>query len=232
MENLESTKRLNVHCPVCDHLYEVTGLSRTNHYPHFKCTKCDSVFAFKYFFNETPQNYTCDIISLGQRPQKRCPRCQAMNLFENQSCIKCGVVFSNIESGNPYLVNLWSVLMSEFGNESLHNQFINESEKRNALSWAHDKYAHLISHLGDDETCKKMMKRIESILAYQTKKKSGSVSTKAIEDYARYATWILWTMCFVFIAVGLVQAQHRNLVGVGVSILIVYFFLQYKKSRN
>lgn len=242
----ESTVKLKIRCPQCVKLYEVESEDIRSEAPLFQCISCQTRFGFEYPPAD-PANILCFEISNqpetltaakqqesvsaepGGSEMKNCPKCGAMNGRKSKECYSCHVIFERLVGlpsdaslkAQPSLVRKWKMVLENFENQELHQNFIRSCHELDALRFAAMKYEEIKSAQGGDALCDQMIAKINSLMVVGLSQKA---STKRIEDnptrpsWLKYLFWSPYTISAMMILYGMINLGHRNLIGIGVAL--------------
>lgn len=158
--------------------------------------------------------------------QKACPKCGALNQKSGRECYSCHVIFEKLEglpkdktlNAQPSLVRKWRELVEDFSNDEKHEDFLISCHQLDALKFAQSKYQTMKEALGEDETCERMLTRLDAMLIVGMKspKMKGGVSAKP-----QRPTWMKWFFIGPFatsalmVLIGALNLNHRNMIGGG-----------------
>jgi transposase-like protein len=175
---------------------------------------------------------------------KACPKCGAIN--ENKTgkkmeeCYSCHVIFSRLEElpldptlkAQPSLVRKWKNLIVNFNNKELHEDFLNSCHQLDALRFAILKYEELKSAQGGrDEVSEQMIFKAHGLLQVTLSGKAeGDLrfqkeSAVPRQSWYKYILWAPLGVSILMILTGFFSLSLRNLVGAGVSVMLLTFGL-------
>lgn len=181
------TSEILFRCPCCQKLYctestvfegEVIS-SISGRKVEFECEDCGSGF---YLESKISEQGTYQTSKKSKYEFSKCPKCDTLKAHRQDECPNCGVLESkyevakDLESSKLYnLKQTWSMALADFENDELHQKFISEAQKEQALSYAFKNYLNLKEHVGADPLVDKYLKQIELRL-------SSSLQHDFIED--------------------------------------------------
>ena len=260
-----SPEQFHLRCPSCSKLYVVASADIANEMPEFDCVSCHERFFFHYPPTDFRQIETVlvsevfkknDAISQEMRAQgfqeeavatKNCPKCGSVNAKNNEECTSCRVIFAKLEglpsdptlNAQPSLVRKWKELVLDFENEAKHDDFIQSCRQMNAVKYAENQYQEMLSAMGQDEACERMLKKIRvtnSVMATQAsasvtvpKLSQKAVSMATLKGAPKSAAtvrphWMKYlfigpfTLSALMILVGMFNLNHRNMIGGGMAL--------------
>jgi hypothetical protein len=250
--NLDAQLKLKIRCPACAKLYEVQTSDIRTEAPLFQCMSCDCRFSFDYppsnpdliqsFLVSTPtleeklseslRHHNAEhCVDVNQADLKACPKCAALNSRRSQECYSCHVLFEKLEGlpldknlrAQPSLVRKWKILIENFQNESLHEEFIRSCQHLEALRFALSKYEEIRQAQGGDPLCDEMISRIQTIMlvGLQQQNKNQPQDSQAKLKWQKYLYWGPFGLSSILILMGMINLGHRNLIGVGVALAVM-----------
>ncbi|HEY8271282.1 MAG TPA: hypothetical protein VIG33_10375 [Pseudobdellovibrionaceae bacterium] len=175
---------------------------------------------------------------------KTCPKCGAIN--ENKTgkkmdeCYSCHVIFSRVEElpsdptlkAQPSLVRKWKNLIMNFNNKELHEDFLKSCYQLDALRFAILKYEELKSAQGGaDEISERMIFKAHGLLKVTLSSKTEGEphfqkeARSARQTWHKYVLWVPLGVSILMILIGFFSLSLRNLVGAGVSVMLLTFGL-------
>ncbi|MGZ3747501.1 MAG: hypothetical protein ACXWRE_09025 [Pseudobdellovibrionaceae bacterium] len=179
---------------------------------------------------------------------RTCPKCGAINENKKgqkiEECYSCHVIFSRLEElpldptlkAQPSLVRKWKNLVMNFNNKELHEDFLKSCLQLDALRFAILKYGELKSAQGGaDEVCERMISKAQGLLQVTLSGKTeGNLHfpkdvTKDVtaprQAWHKYVLWVPLVVSLLMILTGFFSLSLRNLVGAGVSVMLLTFGL-------
>ncbi len=216
-KNLASeTSVIGVRCPKCLKLYAVEKTEIRESKPKFQCNKCDTRFWFPFSASSSMQEIIGFPVSWLEDVDIAPAEVPApAKEFKLQQDV--GVPHSR------RLKDLWNLVVQNYENESLHQQFVRACQKENNLAFASKKYAHILNMVSDDDIAMKMSREIDTLvqlwLARSQKAKKAPVLRNRI-------VWLGVGLGVVLVTLGLSFYQLRNLVGIGAVLSFLTLALQ------
>lgn len=237
---------LQIRCPSCTKLYEVHSKDVRGRQPQFECVLCHCRFSFS-FPPAQPDDIQCKILSHSHMKRalesktlngsesaylKTCPKCAALNPLRSLECYSCGVIFSRVEGmpreahlrAQPSLLKKWKSILNDYENQELHEEFLQSCIAVQALDFARDRYQEAIAMQGIDPIGEQMVRRVDG-LKNETKEPSnksnllqGSLLHNLLMRYWRAFPLALGV---IFVFIGLIGKTNRNMVGVGITLLLL-----------
>jgi ribosomal protein L40E len=243
---------LQIRCPSCTKLYELQTKDVRGHQPQFECVFCHCRFAFS-FPPSNPYDIQCRVISHSHMKRalegknltgaesaylKTCPKCAALNPLRSLECYSCGVIFSRVEGlprdaklrAQPSLLKKWKAVLADYENQELHEDFLQSCTAVQALEFAKDRYQEMISVQGIDPIGDQILKRIEglkneTIIADQPMLVLPQAKVfQVLKRYYRAAPLLIGIF---LVLIGLIGKTNRNMVGVGITVLILSLGVVY-----
>lgn len=152
---------------------------------------------------------------------------------ELAECPHCGVLpgkylalksASRIQ-GSDRLGTLWKKIVDDFGNDSIHQEFLKASSIENNLAYASAQYAQILKLLPNDEKATAMIKEIEALVAVPI---SRSEAIRIHSVRKRAPSWIHFAIGIglLMVAFGIFFPFLRNLTGAGA--VVVFLALGYR----
>lgn len=236
-------------CPTCSKLYESDVKSIKSTSPHFDCLVCGDTFSFQFPVKDLNQIQTFSVGKGGpasQRLTKECPKCGALNQNAATECYSCQIVFRQYEllknetypQAVPSLVALWKEFLNDFENFEKRQKWLESCRNLKQLDYAETKLHSLKRVLGDSLICDEALKQVSEmkkadLIAVITP--SATISKGGFKKWQFFLKDILLQrrnlflgpvlFSLILIMVGLLQAQHRNMVGLAVALLMLHFGL-------
>lgn len=179
--------------------------------------------------------------------QKCCPKCSQSIKLSEDHCIKCQVIFEKMDlmkperRVHPVLLKAWKSLVADYQNKEKHSQVHLLAIKHNELNWVVEKYQELKATFGgDDRLGDEMLSKLFAQAQRQTALTetqgsapllwmpswARSVVLQVQSGLARFGVFILGALAISLIVFGLTNNGHRNLIGLGVSLLSLIFGFQ------
>lgn len=198
-------------CPACQKLYQVETEAIYSLTPHFECKACHAVFAFDYPPDST-EEVRAFLVKKSEPSEPEVPPV--------------------ILQAQPSLVQLWNKIFEDYDDEELHDEFIKRCQELDALPFAKMKYENLRAATGSDPLSEKYIRLIESLMLV----KAELQAQKPIEahkfvawltsfNWARIGYWGPLVMSVIMVIIGFSNGGLRNLIGVGMAILVFQILL-------
>lgn len=174
--------------------------------------------------------------------EKDCPKCGTKNPRLTTECSQCGIVFDRYRpgegekvadeiqlAGSHELVALWKEVVENYTDEALHEKFVSNCLAANCLPFAAHKYARILSVTPDEETAKKMRKRIVALASRKFEFRGSNIGWKFRVPRFNGMVILLGSMVTT---IGLLLPNARNLTGIGVSMLALAFGVRFFLRRS
>ena len=244
-------------CPQCFKLYCTEADDVQSAQPQFECQVCHAEFAFD-FPPENPKSVLTRSLSLPQvgklaevtvqseaetQPELTvCPKCATPNPRPQAECYKCGVILAKakqLTAGRPSLMRMWQELMQDYTNITKHMAFVNRCEDLQALPFALKRYQSLKEVQPQDSLATQMLNSVlVRSLSAQTRTWVAHPKFASTRELLKSIPWhnLLRSSPLAFgsvmILVGLLDRGHRNMLGGGVTLLVLTLgFVAFLKGR-
>ena len=159
-----------------------------------------------------------------------CPKCHKPLNPEVEDCPHCGVIpgrylalksASRIQ-GSDRLGTLWKKIIDDYGNDSLHQEFLKASSIENNFAYASSQYAQILKLMPTDEKAVAMIKEIEALVSIPISR-SEAIRITSVGKTRRVPTWLHVIMAagFLMVAFGVFFPFLRNLTGAGAVVLFL-----------
>lgn len=235
------TSVIGVRCPKCLKLYAVDKTEIKEAKPKFECNKCNTRFWLPFPVANSLRELIGFPVSWLEDSDMNKPLPSSVaapvttseqeRIDSNESV----AVFAKFhhDVGVPHsrrLKDLWNIVVEDYGNEVLHQQFVKMCQKENNLAFASKKYAHILNTVSDDEIAHKMIREIDGMVQVwltrsQTPKKQSTLKNRI--------AWFGIAMGLILVALGLSFFQLRNLVGIGAVLSFLALAMQgFFPSKN
>lgn len=250
-----TTESLRVRCPHCRKLYLVQFTDIQESKPRFECVQCHSrfwlslpdmdlsgeIFGIPENVKEAPSRpKTIDKNATPKREMEPCPKCFKLNEHGAKECQHCGVVIDKYKATHDFtepmpmhsrtLEHIWKKVIADYGNESLHADFMRACNKERNLAYAGAVYSQMQKLMPTDETTTKRLREIQALGSIMLPTSDNRKSSSRL--YPR-----LWQVPLIgaslLIVVGLVLPVARNMVGVGAAFLFIAIAINFQlRSRD
>lgn len=165
--------------------------------------------------------------------ERACPRCHATGDANRESCDVCGVVFAKYEilqrdpelrrNSSAELVRRWRDVLADYSHQKKHQDFEVACRRKDQLTYCLKCYERVLAVLPDDDLAASTVRRLrEELERGGTASDSSPWSVQVTVLLAAASLMIVW---------GLFSSTSRNLVGVGTSILAVWFGIRFWQQR-
>lgn len=131
----------------------------------------------------------------------------------------------------PSLVRRWKDVLEDYSNEDLHREFLMACQSREALSYARHQYREIKTLQGEDEIADRMLAQVEALGSVKRSLKDMR-KTEAAAPVA--TTWmrlkaflifVPYVVGFLLVLFGLSPMGPRNMIGVGMAVLLLSYGL-------
>lgn len=235
-----SSESMRVRCPQCRKLYMVQFSDVKEAKPRFECIQCHS----RFWLSLPDMDLASELIGLPMQVKEApakvkttCPKCFKAVEAGKTECGHCGIVVAKwkelnfLESGPPRSTELngaWKKVLANYGDESLHSEFIKLAQHEGNLPYAAIQYGQMQNLMPTDDTTKKRVREVQAL---------GSVLTvKDQTSLPRTPVLRLWQIPLVvsvlMMLVGMVLPVFRNIVGVGAAFFFLALALQLQFGRR
>lgn len=216
------TSVVGVRCPKCLKLYAVEKAEIKESKPKFQCNKCDTRFWFPFSASSTMHEMIGFPVSwLEDSDVNASAAASPASVPAPAKDVKL-----QQDVGVPHsrrLRDLWNLVVENYGNENLHQQFVKACQKENNLAFASKKYAHILNMVSDDDIAMKMNREIEALVQIWLDR---SQKVKKAPVLRNRIVWLGVGLGVVLVALGLSFYQLRNLVGIGAVLSFLTLALQ------
>ncbi len=250
---LTSTESLRVRCPECRKLYLVQYADIQEVKPRFECVQCRSrfwlslsdidlsseIFGIPVQIKEPPlRAKATEHKNVAKEQVQPCPKCGHPTQSGLRECVNCGVVIEKFKAGlqspgalpahSRSLELLWKKVIAEYGDESLHNEFLRACQRERNLAYASAQYAQMQRLMPSDEITARRLKELRGLgLSVLPTPESG----RSLGVYPR-----LWQVplfgATLLIIVGMVSPMFRNMVGVGAAFLFLAIAMRIQLRKR
>lgn len=179
------------------------------------CTQCQQAFLVR------PEDLKAGTMKF------KCTRCEAIFSFEwtpPQVTETPKVVVSA-----PGLEEKWKMILDNFENNQIHDDFIGLCLKRNNLGFASEKYKELLAQRPNDPIIKKMQERIISLAGF-------TYLATSSQDEKPKPKWVSFSGLAMALATSLVilgaLSSYRYLISVGGAILVFVIGIRFLGKNN
>jgi len=226
--------------------------------PRFECVQCHSRFWLSLDDGDLSREITGftmgqrDFATKGRVRRDPCPKCFKPVEQGLTDCPYCGVVVEKFRASmtfkegipphSSYLETMWKRVISDYGNESEHVEFIKFCARERNLAYAAAVYGQMLKLMPADELTQKLIREVKAhaeVMIPDAGSGSGiagaaSAGTRARVERVPYSRlWQVPLLCAtVAIGVGLFVPTFRNLVGLGVALLFLAIALQVHFRRR
>lgn len=246
---------LRVRCPSCRKLYLVQYADIQESKPRFECVQCRTrfwlslgemdlageVFGIPAQLKEAPPkpkklDRKDDVLAT----MEPCPKCNGMNEVGARECQYCGVLIQkfrasldfveSIPSHSKTLEMLWKRVISDYGNEALHAEFLRAGQREKNLGYVAAQYAQMFKLMPGDETTAKRIREIQNLgLAMLPPPRTKKISKYIFMPRVWQVPLIGATLLIV---VGMAVPIFRNMVGVGAAFLFLAVAMQIQMRKK
>jgi hypothetical protein len=179
---------IQLNCPECQKLFRVSVADLAPGPVRFQCTQCRCFFGFDWpqppgvvhiralplepapeFIKAVGHPSAQASIATLPQPLQICPRCEHKSSEDLSECPKCGVIFDKVarlkdkmivKATSPEVDAMWEDVKKDFGNQSLHEKFVQFCVAKNSLHFASSRYRAISLSNPNEEMAKKMQARI------------------------------------------------------------------------
>lgn len=233
LEGLTRELEVRFRCPHCEKLYTTDKNVFEGESPEFDCIKCQKTFTLSKQLNE--QGFYRTLPSTVSNLVE-CPNCNKLKPANTDECPNCGVYVSKfiemqkVESPALFeLSQLWKVVIEDFQNDGVHQEFIGRCQERSALSFAFQKYDTLKKTLGFDSLCERYLMQIEIRLSEQFRKQYIEDNTVVKEKHRRSLLQIAFAamtlLGIILLVINKMSPIFPNFTGLIVALTILSFGL-------
>jgi hypothetical protein len=168
-----------------------------------------------------------------------CPKCFKPVEVGRNECPHCGVMIDRYRSSmtfqdgvpphSPTLGALWKRIVADYGDESLHAEFLRACQRERNLPYAGAQYLAMQKLMPTDEATAKRLKEIQAL---------GSIMIPASNPALRVPRFYarLWQVplmgATIVVIVGMLAPMFRNLVGLGAVLFFVAMALRFQFRRR
>lgn len=164
-----------------------------------------------------------------------CPNCGEKNKANSTECNSCGVVYAKYNQiqaepmlkktpQSKQLTSSWQQIMDNYGNEELHQAFIDLCVQLKMLNYAAHKYRQILKIDSGDPTAVNYKKQINALLMAQLNLEPEAKLNK-VKTRFRW-TFLIMALGLAMIVVGYFVPQLRNMIGVGVALTFLTMALR------
>ena len=253
-----SLDTLRVRCPHCRKLYLVQMGDVSETKPRFECVQCHSRFWLSMADMDFSQEVTGIPVQVKEAPKPRpelsrmkapqataaidlqpCPKCFKPVQARTNECPHCGVMIGKVKElsfaeGTPahseVLAVAWRKVVADYGNESVHAEFLRLAQRERNLAFAGAQYGQMSKLMAADEITKKRIQEVRALAGSMLPAHGEGMKTPR-RQYAR-----IWQVplaaATMMMVVGLFLPVFRNMVGVGAAILFIALAIQIQTRRR
>lgn len=253
---LSTPETLRVRCPHCRKLYMVQFSDIQEAKPRFECVQCRSRFwlslpdmdlsgevhGLPLQMREMPRvtRSTPAPVNVKREP---CPKCFKPMEPGHAECSSCGVIVDkfknaalNFVDGVPphsaTLAALWKRLVGDYGNDTIHAEFLRACQRERNLPFAACQYGAMSKLMPTDEITTRRLKEVQALgMSSLSAPDRQTAALKMPKMYSRLWQVPLMGATLVMI-VGMVLPVFRNLVGVGAVLAFLAFALRIHFRRK
>jgi hypothetical protein len=230
--SLNNLNNLNIRCPSCSKLYSVDASEIRTEKPQFECVGCTTRFWFKFpapaglievptFLMGQPAAVSQQASPISPVETFTCIKCSYNNPMGSKECASCGLVFEKSRKkdlgiredvgGTMELKSLWTRVMEDYTNETLHETFIKLALGQKNLPFASQQYRQLLDVNPNEEIALKMREKIINLatVAYVPPKRDFGEKKRVSFPV------IIILVGVAFIVSGLVMTALRTVIPVG-----------------
>lgn len=233
-------EKLRFRCPDCEKLFETEVNALQSAQPQFECVACQCRFTFDYspsvevvIPRRLPKKVAVGPAqSASSDASRECPKCGALNRKGAEECYSCHVILAKVEGlpkdrslrAQPSLVRKWKELLQDFEDRARHEDFLMSCHLFDAHRFAILKYTELKEAQGGDAICDEMIARLNVLMSVTARNQiqaAGDENPWLTAKTRKYLMWSPFVSSALMIVIGLSNLAYRNLVGLGVALLVL-----------
>lgn len=166
-----------------------------------------------------------------------CPKCNEPYYAEQKDCKKCGLIFSKFRlqesegdvSASKEQKNRWQLVVDNYTDENVHQEFLRSCLKGENLEYAADRYQKMLKLNPLDDTAKKLHSEVMALSVAKVESHAPARQDlerrrKTLGTRLSHFVIVLSTMVIV---IGYFVPELRNLTGLGAATLFFVVALKY-----
>lgn len=246
-------------CPRCQRLYSVQAqvLLAASLPLQFQCQSCQTrfetpVLSMRDLYNEILT--TTEIAPLHPAEAKSgegeatCPKCRGRNAFDAAECRHCGIVFEKFAKavrsdqleelgGRRELAEAWENLLEDYNNLEVHESFVEECYKADALAFAARRYSRILGAAPNEEIAKGMRRRIIALASFKAETGKSSDEEKSVSRDSTSllshlkVTHVVFMVGGALMALGFLLPAAKDLIGLGLAMIMLAMGVRYFRPK-
>jgi hypothetical protein len=209
---------LQLRCPSCAKLYQVNSTQIYSSEPHFNCVDCAAQFTFSFPPMDETQ-ITTRLLSVSVAP--------SLNLVKQVQAELKSIPPSVVESTSVQMQK-WQSILENYNNISLHQDYVQYALSEKKLDEIKVLYQNLLKAQGKDHIAERMLRQIsvlQNMKPMLSKQDVKNSFLKKHEPQKLPLKMIPIVVGFSMILIGLISHSHRNLIGLGLAVVVLVFGL-------
>lgn len=204
-----SSESMRVRCPHCRKLYLVQFNDIKEAKPRFECVQCHS----RFWLSLANADLSSEVIGLPVHV-KAPPKTASLRI-------------EGVPPHSEALEAIWKRVMADYGNESLHVEFLRTCQKQHGLPYAASLYGQMNKLMPGDEITVRRLQEVQALGAAMLPQPEPRVA----RQFPR--VWQVPLLgAVILIVFGMVSPMFRNMVGVGAALLFLAVALRIQMRRR
>lgn len=166
-----------------------------------------------------------------------CPKCQSVNLPSAKDCVSCGINFvkfqimksdgPSLRRIHPVLHSQWQTVIENYEEPRHHDRFVELCVDKQQLPLAARCYERIIAADPADEIARQRRTQVQGLAAIPLELARAQLEPAQVPLWRRYSFAIVYTVSGILVTLGFAIPTYRNLVGMGVALLMVSLGVQF-----
>jgi hypothetical protein len=250
-----SSESMRVRCPHCRKLYLVQFGDIKETRPRFECVECHERFWLSLPDMDMTQELTGFPVQMKEPPVSKprrtelapsspvkntepCPKCFKIVTSGTSECPHCGILINKMKElafaeetvpHSPALATAWKKVVADYGNESMHADFLRLAQRERNLLFSATQYGQMLKLMPSDQITRQRLSEVQALASVMMPK-----STRQVKGAPSRLWQIPLLASALMMIVGFFIPMFRNMVGVGAAFffLALAFQIQFRRREH